>query len=364
MWKSLPKPFLALAPMDDVTDVVFRQIIAEEGKPDVFFTEFVNVEALCSPGREVHGRRLEFTEDQRLIVAQIWGREPEHFRKVSAELVSMGFDGIDINMGCPDRTVLKNGLCSALIEDHARAAEIIAAAKEGIEEGEHVTLRYSQPSRVIPSAPSLSRGVSRDQAGLATQGDTSIPLSVKTRIGIRKPVTEDWIGFLLEQNLDAITIHARTVKDMSKVPARWEEIAKAVNIRDAMKSETVIIGNGDVVSRKQAIAYTKEYGVDGVMIGRGIFQNLWLFHPEKCDQSIPLKEKLRVLRRHSELYHDTWGDTRSFEILKKFIKVYVAGFSGAAEMRRKLMECKDAQDLLCCCESVAHSSTGTGIPTN
>ena len=297
MWKLLPKPFLALAPMDDVTDVVFRQIIAEEGRPDVFFTEFVNVEALCSPGRKIHGRRLEFTEDQRPIIAQIWGKEPEHFQKVAAELVAMGFDGIDINMGCPDRTVVKNGLCSALIEDHARAAEIIAAVKEG----------------------------------------SSLPISVKTRIGIRKPMTEDWIGFLLDQNLDAITIHARTVKDMSKVPARWEEIAKAVKLRNRMGKDTVIIGNGDVISRRQALAYAEKYGVDGVMIGRGIFQNLWLFHLEKCGTEISLKERLRVLRRHVELYRDTWGESRSFEILKKFIKVYIAGFPGAAEVRKEFM---------------------------
>lgn len=349
--------------MDDVTDVCFRQIVAEEGlptglsaealakgeasakagKPDIFFTEFVNVEALCSPGREVHGRRLEFTGDQRPIVAQIWGKEPEHFRTVAAELVAMGFDGIDINMGCPDRTVLKNGLCSALIEDHARAAEIIAAVKEGARCGVMVRCPASRPFVARPSASHLR--VTRRGHEPSPQFP-SVPVSVKTRLGIRKPVTEEWIGFLLEQGLDAITIHARTVKDMSKVPAQWGEIAKAVRLRDAMKSSTVVIGNGDVVSRTQAIAYAEEYGVDGVMIGRGIFQNLWLFHPEKCDQSISLQERLRVLRRHIELYRDTWGDTRSFAILKKFLKIYIAGFPGAAEMRKRLMETKHYEELL------------------
>jgi len=321
MWKSLPKPFLALAPMDDVTDVCFRQVVAEEGRPDVFFTEFVNVDALCSAGREAQSRRLLYTEDQRPIVVQIWGKEPEHFRKVAAELVAMGFDGIDINMGCPDRTVLKNGLCSALIEDHARATEIIAAVKEG----------------------------------------SSLPLSIKTRLGIRKVVTEDWIGFLLEQDLDAITIHARTVKEMSKAPARWEEIRRAVDIRDAMKRDTVIIGNGDVASRAQALDYAERYGCDGVMIGRGVFRNLWIFHPEKCDTELSFQERLRVLRRHVELYRDKWGETRSFAILKKFIKVYVAGFPGAAEMRKECMDTQSYGELL---EKVTHSSIGTGIPTN
>ena len=336
MWHRLPKHFLALAPMDDVTDVVFRQVIAEEGKPDVFFTEFINVDALCSAGREAQSRRLLYTEDQRPIVVQIWGKEPEHFRKVAAELVTMGFDGIDINMGCPDRTVLKNGLCSALIEDHVCAAEIIAAVKDGV-------------------SNSLSP---RERVGVRGR---RVPLSVKTRLGIRKVVTEDWIGFLLEQDLDAITIHARTVKEMSKAPARWEEIRRAVNLRDAMKRDTVIIGNGDVVSRTQALDYAERYGCDGVMIGRGVFRNLWIFHPEKCDTEPSLQERLRVLRRHVELYRDTWGETRSFKILKKFIKVYVAGFPGAAEMRKEFMGTQSYEKLL---EKIHHSSIGTGIPTN
>lgn len=306
--------------MDDVTDVCFRQVVAEEGRPDVFFTEFVNVDALCSAGRVAQGRRLLFTEDQRPIVVQLWGKEPEHFRRVAAELVDRGFDGIDINMGCPDRAVLKNGLCGALIEDRVRAAEIIAAVKEGIMEGTgRVALRGSQPR--------IHR-VTR-----------SVPISIKTRIGIRKPVTEDWIGFLLEQNLDAITIHARTVKELSKAPARWEEIRRAVDLRNTMKKDTAIIGNGDVTSRAQAYAYAQRYGCDGVMIGRGIFHNLWLFNPEKCDKEVPLAERIRVLRRHAELWEKTWGDTRPFAVFKKFLKIYIAGFSGAARLRAELMEC-------------------------
>lgn len=305
MWQRLPKPFLALAPMDDITDVCFRQVVAEEGRPDVFFTEFVNVEALCSPGRNIHGRRLEYTEDQRPIIVQLWGKEPEHFRRVASELVERGFDGIDINMGCPDRTVLKNGLCGALIEDHARAAEIIAAVREG----------------------------------------TKIPLSVKTRLGVKKLVTEEWIGFLLEQNLDAITIHARTVKEMSKAPARWEEIRRAVNLRDAMKKDTVIIGNGDVMSRAQALDYAQRYGCDGVMIGRGVFQNLWIFHPEKCDGEMPFQERLRLLRRHVTLWEETWGGERPFAVFKKFLKIYIAGFDGAAKLRAELMACESPREI-------------------
>ncbi|MBI2524270.1 tRNA-dihydrouridine synthase, partial [Candidatus Peregrinibacteria bacterium] len=253
---------------------------------------------------------------------------------------------------------LKNGLCSALIEDHARAAEIIAAVKEGARCGDG-----SWPRRVTLRCEASGRATNGRPAGHLTmtpQLPFSIPLSVKTRIGIKKPVTEDWIGFLLEQGLDAITIHARTVKDMSKAPARWGEIAKAVKLRDSMGKGTVIIGNGDVTSRAQALAYAEEYGVDGVMIGRGIFQNLWLFHPEKCDRQIPLTEKLRVLRRHVELYRDMWGETRSFEILKKFIKVYISGFPGAAEMRKEFMSTQSYAELL----ELTHSSMATGIPTN
>lgn len=298
--KSPKKPILSLAPMDDVTDVVFRQVVAEVAPPDVFFTEFTNCDALWSPGREVHGRRLLFTEDQRRIVAQIWGAKPENYYKTAQLLVEKGFDGIDINMGCPDKAVRASGACSALIENRTLAAEIIAATKEGAGE---------------------------------------LPVSVKTRLGVKQTITEDWIGWLLEQDLAALAIHGRTVAQMSKVPADWEEIGRAVELRDEMQKETVMFGNGDVVSYEQAVEYAQRYGVDGVMIGRGIFQDLWMFDPKRTAMDVPLDERLAWLDRHLELWQQQWGeDGRNPDIMRKFLKVYVAGLPGANQMRQFVME--------------------------
>lgn len=305
-WNRLHKPIMALAPLDDVTDVVFRQIVVEAGKPDVFFTEFTNCDALCSPGREMHGKRLLYTEEQRPIIAQIWGSKPENFYEAAKLLVEKGFDGIDINMGCPDKKVLKAGLCAGLIENHALAKEIIEAVKEGA---------------------------------------SHLPISVKTRLGIRKPVVEEWIGFLLEQNLDAIIIHGRTVKEVSNVPANWEEIAKGVRLRDESKKETLIIGNGDVFSRTQALDYVDRYGVDGVMIGRGIFKDLWLFHPEKSAKDMSVQERLAMFLRHIDLWKETWADTKNFPIIKKFVKIYVHDFDGAAELRNEVMGSESLEEM-------------------
>jgi len=214
IWQQLKKPIFILAPMEDVTDTVFRQIVLSLGKPDLFFTEFTNCEALLSKGKRRVEHRLQFTSLEKPIIAQIWGTKPEQFKKVAETLVDMGFDGIDINMGCPERSVVRQGACSALIKDHALTREIIQAVKEG------------------------SGG--------------KLPVSVKTRIGFNEIQTEEWIGFLLEQDLASLTIHGRTVKEMSAVPAHWDEIGKVTLLRDQLNSNTIIIGNGDVMSLKEA----------------------------------------------------------------------------------------------------------------
>lgn len=295
-WASLKKPFFVLAPMDDVTDVVFRQMVSEIAPPDVFFTEFTNVEALVSKGRASQITRLKFIRDQKPIVAQIWGNNPENYFKVAQELVGMDFDGIDINMGCPDKGVCKNGGCSALINEPTRAAEIIAATKQGAEK---------------------------------------LPVSVKTRIGYSKIQTAEWIPFLLDQGLAALTIHGRTRKEMSKVPAHWDEIKKAVKIRNSLGVETLIIGNGDVVDRVEGLKKVKESGVDGIMIGRGIFKNLWCFgeKPEKSE-----KEMLELLLKHARAFDKEWGKDKNFQVLRKFFKIYVSDFPQAHNLRIKLME--------------------------
>ncbi len=294
-WKDLAtkkRPFLALAPMEDVTDVVFRQVIEEVASPDVFFTEFTNVEAI------LHGETSRLKPSKTPTIAQIWGVNPESFYKASQIVSEMGFSGIDINMGCPQRTELKIGACAALIrfENRDRVREIISAVR----------------------------------------GGTKLPVSVKTRIGIKNIQTEDWIGFLLTQKLDALTVHGRTVKEMSSVPAHWDEIKKCVDLRNEIEIETVIIGNGDVKSIQDASYRAQETGVDGVMIGRGILENPWCF-----SKHIPTQdEKIKLLKRHLELWQETWGDKKNFSVLKKYFKIYIRDFEGASELRARLMNTK------------------------
>lgn len=312
-WKDLKKPFYVLAPMDDVTDVVFREVVAEVAPPDVYFTEFTNVDGLQSKGREALMPRLKFTENQRPIVAQIWGKTPENYFKTAKELKEMGFDGIDINMGCPERAVVKNGCCSALIENRELAREIIEAT---------------------------------------IAGSGGLPVSVKTRTGLNNVVTEDWINFLLSFDLAAITLHARTAKQMSKVPADWEQIKLAVELRDQSGKDILVIGNGDVENREDGLRKVEETGCDGIMIGRGIFKNIWIFS-EKSDISDQIGrsvgQRIGILLRHLELYQKEWGENsrgaKKFDILKKFFKVYISEFDGAAELRAKLMEIKNPTEV-------------------
>ncbi len=302
-WQDLPKPFFVLAPMDDVTDSVFRQIVAETGKPDVFFTEFTNTDGMCSAGRSRVEKKLQFTENERPLIAQIWGTNPEHYKQTTKIIREMGFDGVDINMGCPEKSIVKRGSCAGLIKNPPLASEIINAVKS--EAGE-------------------------------------MPVSVKTRIGFSEIKTEEWASFLLEHNLDALTIHGRTAKEESAVDAHWDEIGKVVKLRDALQKNTVIIGNGDVKTKVEGHEKVNTYGVDGVMIGRGIFQNAWLFGEEFEATS---SDRLKMLLTHASLFEKTWGKTKHFVIMRKFVKTYVHSFEAATELRMKLMTTTNFSEL-------------------
>jgi nifR3 family TIM-barrel protein len=306
IWHRLKKPFFALAPMENVTDTVFRRIVARCGRPDVFFTEFTSTDGLCSEGYERVRKHLEFTEEERPIIAQIWGTRPEKFLQAAKMVADMGFDGIDINMGCPVRKVVSRGSCSGLIRTPALAKEIILATKEGA-------------------------------------GD--LPVSVKTRIGYREIMTEEWIGFLLEQQIAALTIHGRTVREMSKAPAHWEEIGRAVILRNQMKKDILIIGNGDVVSLQDGMDKYERYKVDGIMIGRGIFNNLWIFR-DVDPETIGLEERMRFLIDHISLFDEVWGKDRPFDVMKKFFKVYVTGFPNANAVRLEMMQLRSAGEAI------------------
>ncbi|MDB5178864.1 MAG: tRNA-dihydrouridine synthase [Patescibacteria group bacterium] len=302
-WQQLPNPFFVLAPMDDVTDAVFRQIVARAAAPDVLFTEFVSIDGLQSPGREATLKRLRIEPGlQQPLVAQIWGMDPDRYYKSAQDIAALGFAGIDINLGCPERGIVARGCCGGMIGHDHQVAEIVAAIKAG--------------------APGL-------------------PLSIKTRIGLNTIITEEWAGFLLTQDLAALTIHGRTVREMSRVPARWDEIAKVVALRDQIAPQTVIIGNGDVQNRTHGLQLAAETGVDGIMIGRGIFHDIYAFAHESAEH--PPAAHLELLRHHLDLYEQS--PTKSFQPLKKFFKIYVHGWPGAAELRTKLMEATNPDEV-------------------
>ena len=322
---------MVLAPMANVTDAAFRRIIAKYGKPSVCFTEFTSADGLMSAGRENLLIDLMYSESERPIVAQLFSGNPEKMYEAAKLVKSLGFDGIDVNMGCPDRSIEKSGAGACLIKNPAKARELIRAAKEG----------------------------------------SGLPVSVKTRLGYNKDVLEEWLPELLAEKPAAVTVHARTRKEMSKVPAKWERVKRAVEIRNEMKSDTLILGNGDVMSVAEGHTKVKETGADGVMLGRAIFGNPWLFsHSPFPKGSTPeeggilkssgledsatsfrkggmptLQERLRVMVEHTKLFEELLGEHKNFAIMKKHFKAYVEGFDGAKELRIKLMETNSASEV-------------------
>lgn len=305
---KLPRPFLVLAPMDDVTDTVFRRIIGRCAPPDLYFTEFVSVDGLQSPGRPRLAKKLQFTRDEQPIIAQIWGKNPDNYRKTAQELVQQGFAGVDINMGCPVKAVVQNGCCSALIKNHSLAEEIIEATRAGI--------------------------------------NGKIPLSVKTRVGFLE-VNMEWLEFLLSKKLNMLSIHLRTVKDMSKVPARFELLPQIIALRDKIAPETLIVANGDIENKAHVLQLHKQYKIDGAMIGRGIFHDPFAFSTGDEWAEFTPKQKVELYKTHVKLFQKTWqNNERPIVTLNKFCKIYVNGFDGAKDLREILMHAENAEDLL------------------
>ncbi|MES2224184.1 MAG: tRNA-dihydrouridine synthase [Patescibacteria group bacterium] len=305
-WKDLKKPIMVLAPMADVTDVSFRFVIAKYGKPDVMWTEFVSADGIVlapEKGKAKLLKDLEFDESERPIVAQLFSSKPENMEKACRLVRELGFDGVDINMGCPDKSIERQGCGSAMIKNPQLAKEVIAAAKRGA-------------------------------------GD--IPVSVKTRLGYNKDELETWLPELLSTEPAVITIHARTRKEMSKVPARWERVKRAVEIRNELGSSTLIFGNGDAEDVADARKKIEETGADGVMIGRGIFGNPFLFS-ERTD--VTPEERLKVLIEHTKKYEEKLGGIKSFHIMKKHFKSYLKGIPDAKELCASLMNTENAAEV-------------------
>lgn len=354
-WQELKKPFVVVAPMADVTDAPFRRMIAKYsahkradgtiGGPDVMWTEFVSGDGLVRATPEGLAKLkadLIYTEEERPIVAQLFSSNPEYMEKAARLCLELGFDGVDINMGCPDKSIEKQGCGSAMIKTPEVAKEIIRAAKRGTKHGEV----------------------------------DGIPVSVKTRLGYYEDELEVWLPAILKESPAAITLHARTRKEMSKVPARWERIARAVEIRDELGSETLILGNGDVLSLEDARGKAELCRADGIMVGRALFGNPWFFHPERRLPTrltalpthgvnretiitedttndnleyISLSERLNVLVEHSKLFVELLP-FKNFSVMKKHYKAYVNGFPGAADLRGKLMESNSPEEV----EAIVH----------
>jgi tRNA-dihydrouridine synthase len=317
--EQLPKPFFALAPMDDVTDTVFRRVVAGCTAPDLSYTEFVNVDGLQSPGRDRLLKKLRFTSDEKNLIAQLWGLKPENFQKTAEQIADgtfarefglpegVNFAGIDLNMGCPAKSEVKAGACAALIKKPELAVEIIRATQAGA-------------------------------------GD--LPVSVKTRLGFNE-VDFSWHETLLGQNLSMLTIHGRTRKEMSKVPAHWEDINTVRQLRDRIAPGTLIVGNGDVENRAQGLELAREYQLDGIMVGRGIFHDPFLFAENSPWGTYTKAQRVALYAKHVKGFAETWPHgERNVATLNKFCKVYISGFDGAKELRERLMQAGSTDELL------------------
>ena len=360
-WSNLPKPFFIQAPLANVTDAAFRRVIAKyskftrtdgsRGGPDVMYTEFVSADGLMlanAAGRTKLLRDLVFSEQEHPIVAQFFTSNLEAMERASALAAELGFDGVDINMGCPDKTIEKQGAGAKLMLNPKLAQELIAVAKRG--------------------APNL-------------------PVSVKTRLGYNKDILDVWLPALFEARPAAVAIHARTRREMSKVPARWERIKRAVEIRNELGSDTLIVGNGDLRDIVDAQEKIAETGADGAMLGRALFGTPWLFADASAEivsknssgllvpavlpdgqgearlfsqQFLPsLETRLRIAVEHTKLFEELLGGVKNFAIMKKHFKAYAEGFPGARELRMELMETTNSVEV----EAVVERFLSTSVST-
>jgi tRNA-dihydrouridine synthase len=317
---DLKRPFFVLAPMDDVTDTVFRQVVQSCAPPDLAVTEFVNADGLQSPGRTKLLKKLRFTAGEGPLIAQIWGREPDNFYKTARQIADgtfakelglpedINFAGVDLNMGCPQKSEVKQGTCAALMNDRPLAQAVIDATREGLDE--------------------------------------KLPLSIKTRLGYNA-VDLSWPELLLKNKLNMLSIHGRTKAQMSKVPADWELIGQVRELRDQLAPDTLIVGNGDVLSRQQGLDLAQRYKLDGIMIGRGIFHDPFVFAENSPWPDYMAAQRIELYKRHVELFAQTWQNhERPIHTLNKFCKIYINGFDGAKDLRDHLMHCSDTDRLL------------------
>ena len=305
-WTELPRPFFVLAPMEAVTDVVFRHVVARAAPPDVWFTEFTNATGWAHAGDKAIGGRLVKTDDENPIVAQLWGSDPSSMEKLAIHCAEIGYHGIDINMGCPDASAVKSGGGAGMIKDPENAAAIIKKKKK-----------------------------------------SGLPISVKTRLGYsRLDEWQAWLTHILRQDIANLTIHLRTKKEMSKVPAHYELIADIKKLRDDIAPQTLLTINGDIQDRQHGLELVEQYGVDGIMIGRGVFHNPFAFALQNQTNEHSKEDLLNLLVLHLDIFDKYDLEIpRKFDPLKRFFKIYVRDFAGAAELRDQLMHTKSTDEV-------------------
>ena len=307
VYEQLKKPIIALSPMEGISDCIFRQMVILSSRPGLVYTEFVNVDGFNSRGKDEVSKKLMTCKSSVPVVAQLWGLNPDSFRK-TAEVIREEypvFKGIDLNMGCSVRNVISRGAGAGLINNPTLVKEIIEATRYGA-------------------------------------GD--LPVSVKTRIGYKDINTEEWIGFLLEQDLAVISVHGRIAKQGYSGKVYWNEIGKTVKLRNSLKKDTLIFGNGDIKSLEEAKEKVKQYSLDGVLIGRAAWNNPWIFSGKSIEE-IPFKERKKMLLKHIRMYMDMYGNENIYE-LRKFFKTYINGFDGASKVRQEMMKIENGEELV------------------
>ncbi len=337
------KPIIGLSPMDGITDEAFRLVQTQIAKPDLMFTEFVSAEGISRGGIKLY-QGLLFSPQQRSIIGQLFGKDPESFYKSAIILCELGFDGIDINMGCPAKTVTQHGSGAALIDKPKLAVEIIKATKQGIDDYCSGKIKITDLGLNQKTLDVIKQNQKYSGINVETHHDASLPpskptLSVKTRLGIDKPVVEQWIPVLLKQPIDFLTIHGRTLKQAYAGKADWQEINKVVNL--SKNTGIKIFGNGDVQNKNEALEYCKKYGVDGVLIGRAAGGNPWAFNNHIATP----QEKFSAMLLHAQIFGQVFPK-RCFDSLRKHFLLYTSDFSHAKSLRMKLVRLNSVKELL------------------
>ncbi|MEK9156298.1 MAG: tRNA-dihydrouridine synthase [Patescibacteria group bacterium] len=304
-WQKLKPPIMVSAPMEGISDAPFRFMLAKYGKADVMFTEFASVDGLCSEeGRERIRIDLSYGEAERPITVQLFGSDPEKFYRAAKIVADLGFDGVDINMGCPDKQVVKYNGGASLINDPSLAQEIVLATREGA--GER-------------------------------------PVSVKTRLGYSEPIIEKWVPVLTAVKPAAITLHGRTKKEMFRGQADWNLIGRAAEI--IRESGIIAIGNGGIKSRIEAGERAKKFGLDGVMVGRALWGNPWFFNPDISKTNLPLGVILQALLEHAKIFESIFGGRKNFVQMRRRFAAYLRGIPEARNLKSELMKTQSAVDV-------------------